>query len=75
MRTLQIFITGPAFFYPGVLRVMAKPLMLHRDEWFANMFIEQTEQMKRVTRLKTTNHLLRIRCLFHGCCSLQCHEA
>jgi aspartate aminotransferase-like enzyme len=54
-ENLLLMIPGPTFLHPRVLRAMAKPLMPHRDEWFANMFIEQAERMKKV--YQTTNDL------------------
>lgn len=45
---LLLMIPGPTFLHPRVLRAMAKPLMPHREEWFANLFVEQTERMKKV---------------------------
>ena len=57
-ENLLLMIPGPTFLHPRVLRAMAKPLMPHRDEWFANMFIEQAERMKKVYQTKNDLFIL-----------------
>ncbi len=47
-ENLSLMIPGPTFLHPRVLRAMSKPLMPHREEWFANLFCEQAERMKKV---------------------------
>ncbi len=47
-ENLLLMIPGPTFLHPRVLRAMSRPLMPHREEWFANLFIEQAERMKKV---------------------------
>ncbi len=51
-ENLLLMIPGPTFLHPRVLRAMSKPLMPHREEWFANLFVEQAERMKQVFQTK-----------------------
>ncbi|MBU7042865.1 MAG: alanine--glyoxylate aminotransferase family protein [Theionarchaea archaeon] len=57
-ENLLLMIPGPTFLHPRVLRAMAKPLMPHRDQWFADMFIEQAERMKTVFQTKNDLFIL-----------------
>jgi aspartate aminotransferase-like enzyme len=51
-ENLLLMIPGPTFLHPRVLRAMSKPLMPHRERWFADLFLEQAERMKKVYQTK-----------------------